>query len=135
MNEVFEKYINDDVNNTQRMTEIESSSLFTGVNSYNTANNFGKLKYEAYLSFNLISGKLTHADLSNISCQYKDEELGTHFDKGRSDKLIKSTIHVSTLIDREKMIKSRSENDKVSGGKIKRRNTREKKQRSVKEFQ
>ena len=135
MNEVFERYINDDVDNTQRMTEIESSSLFTGVNSYNTANNFGKLKYEAYVSFNLISGKLTHEDLSNISCEYKDEELGSHFDNGRSDKLIKSTIHISTLIDREKMIKNVSgdakvSGTKVSGGKRKRRNT--KKKRTVK---
>ena len=126
MNDVFEKYIKDnDVNNTQRMAEIESSSLFTGVNSYNTENNFGKLKYEAYVSFNLISGKLTQEDLSNISCEYKDEELGTYFDRSR----VKSAIHVSTLIDREKMIKNvGSENaKKVSGGKRKTRNTRKKK--------
>ena len=126
MKEVFEKYI-DDVNNTQRRSEIESSSLFTGVNSYNTENNFGKLKYEAYVSFNLISGKLTHADLSNISCEYKDEELGNNFVRGRSDKLNKSSIHVSTLIDREKMIKNSGEDAKVIGGKRKRRNTIRKK--------
>ena len=125
MNEVFEKYINGD-NKTQRLVEIESSSLFTGVNSYNTENNFGKLKYEAYVSFNLILGKLTQEDLSNISCEYKDEELGTHFN-GRSDKLVNSTVHVSTLIDREKMIKNVSnEHAKVSGGKRKRRNTKKK---------
>ena len=133
MNEVFEKYI-DDVNNTQRRSEIESSSLFIGVNSYNTENNFGKLKYEAYVSFNLTSGKLTYADLSNISCEYKDEELGNNFVRGRSDKLIKSSIHVSTLIDREKMIKNSGEDAKVIGGKRKRRNTMRKKTTRCKRY-
>jgi hypothetical protein len=133
MKQVFEKYI-DDANNTQRISEIASSSLFTGVNSYNTENNFGKLKYEAYVSFNLISGKLTHDDLSNISCEYKDEELGNNFVRGRSDKLIKSSIHVSTLIDREKMIKNSGEDAKVIGGKRKRRNTIRKKTTRYKRY-
>jgi hypothetical protein len=129
MKQVFEKYI-DDANNTQRISEIASSSLFTGVNSYNTENNFGKLKYEAYVSFNLISGKLTHADLSNISCEYKDEELGNNFVRGRSE----SSIHVSTLIDREKMIKNSGEDAKVIGGKRKRRNTIRKKTTRCKRY-
>jgi hypothetical protein len=129
MKQVFEKYI-DDANNTQRISEIASSSLFTGVNSYNTENNFGKLKYEAYVSFNLISGKLTHDDLSNISCEYKDEELGNNFVRGRSE----SSIHVSTLIDREKMIKNSGEDAKVIGGKRKRRNTIRKKTTRCKRY-
>jgi hypothetical protein len=120
---VFHKYINDDnvkiINN-----DYDMLSLHTGVNSYNTVNNVGKLKYESYVSFDLILGKLTQDDLSNISCEYKDEELGIYFDMQRRDKL-ESTIHKPKLIEREKMMKTViDKNIKVNGGKRNRRNTK-----------
>lgn len=130
MTDVFEKYVND--NNSPRNMNGFETSLFTGVNSYNTENNIGKFKYEAYVSFNLILGKLTQEDLSNISCEYKDEELGIQIDSNRTDKLIKTSIHTPTLIDREKMIKKViDKNTKVNGGRKKRRNTVESRKKNT----
>ena len=130
MTDVFEKYVND--NNSLRKMNGFESLLSTGVNSYNTENNIGKLKYEAYVSFNLILGKLTQEDLSNISCEYKDEELGIQFDSNRTDKLIKTSIHTPRLIDREKMIKKViDKNTKINGGRKKRRNTNESRKKNT----
>lgn len=119
MTQVVHRYINDDDN---VMTEIDLQSLDTGVNSYNTENNFGKLKYEAHVSFDLILGKLTQEDLSNITCEYKDEELGVYFDSRRSDK-VDEFIHKPKLIEREKMIKIAAV-PKVNGGKKNSRKTK-----------
>jgi hypothetical protein len=125
MTYAFNKYINND--NVSIAENYDAITLYTGVNSYNTVNNVGKLKYEAYVSFDLIVGKLTQDDLSNISCDYKDEELGTYFDSRRSDKL-ESNIYKPKLIERVKMIKNVIDgNTKLNGGKRNRRNTRKKK--------
>lgn len=131
MTYVSRKYINDD-NVVIINDNYDMKTLYTGVNSYDTDNNVGKLKYEAYVSFDLILGKLTHDDLSNISCEYKDEELGIYFDMKRSDKT-ESTVYKPKFIERDKMVKIvNDKNIKVSGGKRNRRNTRKTKKEKLK---
>ena len=119
---VFHKYINDD--DVIVTDNYDMKSLYTGVNSYDTANNIGKLKYEAYVSFDLILGKLTQDDLSNISCDYRNEELGMYLNNQRSDKK-ETNVRIPRFIEREKMIKNVvDKNSKVNGGKKKIRNIR-----------
>lgn len=80
---VFDKYINDDKpivvfpNELTTTYGIEDSNvidlLHTGVNYYDSEK---KNRYEAYVKFNLIKGKLSYDDIQNVSCSFKDEQLG-----------------------------------------------------------
>lgn len=79
---VFDKYLNDDkpivaFPNELNIYGFEDStvvdSLHTGINYYESDK---QNMYEAQVSFNLIQGKLSYDDLPNISCDYKDEQLG-----------------------------------------------------------
>jgi hypothetical protein len=80
---VFDKYINDDkpiVVFPHELTTtygIQDSNVIdllnTGINYYDSEK---KNRFEAHVKFNLIKGKLSYDDTQNISCSFKDEQLG-----------------------------------------------------------
>jgi hypothetical protein len=71
------------------MYDIDNeSSLYIGVNiNYRT-----DIKYEAYVAFSLIDGELNDNNMKKISCNYKNEELGTLLKNHKKMKKIKKSI-------------------------------------------
>lgn len=78
---LYDKYINDDKPIVVFPNELitlygfndVTDSMYTGINHYN----LDKINvFEAYVSFDLILGKLTSDDLSNISCEFQNNQLG-----------------------------------------------------------
>jgi hypothetical protein len=78
---LYDKYINDDKPIVVFPNELitlygfndVTDSIYTGINHYN----LDKTNvFEAYVKFDLILGKLTSDDLSNISCEFQNNQLG-----------------------------------------------------------
>lgn len=91
--------------------------LFIGVSKYSVTNN-EKLKYEAYVAFNVILGVLNYENMSQISCSYKDDNLGNSFEslkKKKNRNVQKVYLDLKIMFGNEK----RNEANEIKiGGKI-----------------
>ena len=62
----------------QDENENPNNYIFIGVNSYR--NNGQTPKSEAYVAFDVIKGELNYQNMSQISCNYKNHNLGNVFE-------------------------------------------------------
>lgn len=140
---VHKKYIDDikDISFPHEVSEggPSSSLLFIGVNTYGFDSTIKeqKPKYAAYVHFNLIDGELNSTNINDISCEYKNNQLGKLYrdrKKKNSVLIIKDEfIDLQSMIsnEKEKNLKKNQEKilEKKKGGK-KRRKSKKKTKRT-----
>jgi hypothetical protein len=121
-NNDFEKYLNFVYNRYIKNKKgvknpFTNDDLFLiGVNKYEIINDT-KPKFEAYLGLSLIAGELNYENLSKITCQYKDENLGNIYKYKNKNKY----LFEKEYIDLNKLLEG---NIKTGGKKFKNRKTR-----------
>lgn len=86
--------------------------------------------YQAYVSLNIIGGELNKQNINQISCDYKNEEIGTVFESlGNIDK---NNLIKTTFVPLDALIKKKIGGMKTRNNRKKRRKIKTKKTRKIK---